>query len=549
MSPTKSTPAAVADHSEVPGYLRQTLKSTKFMIFFAFYIGFGTLMVNFDLGYGTSVLQMQGFLSSFGSCSMVPNPVTGTLVNKCTMTALAQSMVSISTLFEALGCATSVFPAYFLGRRGTIQLGCAVTIIGASGQLGTDGNYVAYNVCKCVSCLGIGFVLASCPLYAVEVCAPQKRGALASLINIGLGWGIFLAAAICLGSSQIASAWSWKIPVILQIPFALMYGLGILIFPESPRWLMIKGREEVARQAFGKFYAKEPYSGEITEQIREVQIYIEFEKSLSSTTSWTEIFHHTYIRRTLLTILIAVSTGLSGVTFVVHYAVVFLSGVGISNPFLISFCVSACGVAGSLVGPFFVEYFGRRFSQIFGFSGISACMLIFAAVASGLGISTLSAQNVLVAFLCIFFFIFSMCCSSCSWTLMAEIHSVRLRTYGTAFGTMIASILQFATTFWTPYMINPTAGNLGPNVGYFYFGLNTLSAILLFFLLPETGRLPLEQIDDYFQSKRPAWKTSLGRNKKIAAGEIFDVAPEEHSAARQAADIKLGSEVCQTATE
>jgi hypothetical protein len=104
------------------------------------------------------------------------------------------------------------------------------------------------------------------------------------------------------------------------------------------------------------------------------------------------------------------------------------------------------------------------------------------------------------------------------WVVSSEMHSVRLRTYGQVFAACVSSITSFAASFWTPYMINPEYGNMGTNVGYFYFGLTVLSIITLFFLLPETGRLSLEAIDDIFTSGRLAWKTSLKQNKRIAKG-------------------------------
>lgn len=73
-------------------------------------------------------------------------------------------------------------------------------------------------------------------------------------------------------------------------------------------------------------------------------------------------------------------------------------------------------------------------------------------------------------------------------------------------------------------MINPDAGNMGTNVGYFYFGLTVVLLCLVALFVPETARLKLEQIDDHFASGVPAWKTSMGSNKRIAAENILDVA-------------------------
>jgi hypothetical protein len=106
------------------------------------------------------------------------------------------------------------------------------------------------------------------------------------------------------------------------------------------------------------------------------------------------------------------------------------------------------------------------------------------------------------------------------WLSSAEMHSIRLRTYGQANTTFIYNIFAFGASFWTPYMLNPAYGNMGANVGYFYFGVTVVFVILVFFFVPETSRLTLEQIDDYFMSGRRAWSTSTKKNIALARIDI-----------------------------
>ncbi|KAK3045494.1 hypothetical protein LTR09_012924 [Extremus antarcticus] len=534
-TPEKAT-ATHGEHTEELPALQasQNIRTTRYMVFFSFFIAMSGWMVNYDLGYGGTVLQMAPFRAAYGRCSMVPSPATGQLEEECVLSATAQSIVALSALFMAAGGAISGIIGNYLGRRGTIQVGCAIIIIGAAGQCGTAGNYVAYNVCKSISCVGLGNLNAGAPLYGVEVTTPQKRGALVSIYSIGLACGTLTAACICFGTSHIQNDWAWRTPVLLQIPLALVYGIGIQGFPESPLWLLTKGRTEEARRSFARFYDKDPQSEAITAQLREVELYIEVEKSRSSTTSWTELFHRSYVRRSLISLLVAVTAPFSGIPLVGSYAAVFLSANGVSQPFLIQVCLGVCGVVGAACGPGVVEYGGRRFAALFGFACMSVCMLIFSAVASATGESTLVARNVLVAFLCIWFFFYASCISSSHWLVAAEVHSIRLRTYGQAMAVMAANTATFASTFWTPYMINPGAGDMGTNVGYFYFGLDVAILVLLFFCLPETARLSLEMIDDYFASGRPARKTSITRNKKVARGELYDMPRDAHRSANLA---------------
>ena len=517
-----------APHHDV---LVSPLQTNLYIVFFSMWTGFAAWFVNFDQGYSGTVLQMKPFNTAFGVCSMVPSPVTGALVELCMLTATEQSLTNISSLFSAIGGGFSGFIGYYLGRRGAIQTGCVLVLIGSAGMLGTTGNFVAYLARKSINAFGIGQIIASAPMYGVECTPPQKRGMLVGLYGIGLTLGTVVVAAVCLGSSSLSTNWAWQTPIICQIPVALIYGLGIMMFPESPRWLLTKGREDQARRSFGRFYHLDQYSEKITVQVREVQEAIEFEKSISSTTSWTEIFHRTYIRRTLLSVFTLCGTTLCGIGFVAVYAAIFLADIGISNPFLINLIFALCIMGGSFWGPFSNEYLGRRMALLIGYGAMTVCMLIVAIVSSSLGATDPSAHNVLIAFLCIWGFLFGGFIAPSAWLIQAEVLSVRLRTYGLAFTSFIFFIIGFAAVFWTPYMLNVHYGNMGTNIGYFYGGLDAILCIGTYLWVPETARLTLEQIDDYFASGRSARKTSLSRNKRIAKGEIFDVSAEAHVAA------------------
>ena len=65
-------------------------------------------------------------------------------------------------------------------------------------------------------------------------------------------------------------------------------------------------------------------------------------------------------------------------------------------------------------------------------------------------------------------------------------------------------------------MLSKDYGNMGTNVGYFYFGVTVAMAVLIFVFVPETSQLTLEQIDDFFLSSGKTWKTSTRKNKAIS---------------------------------
>jgi sugar porter (SP) family MFS transporter len=493
------------------------IKTTSYMTIFALVMAFSGWMMGFDTGYSGTVLQMEPFNQAFGQC------VETKAGRICRLGATQQSVSSISQIFTGLGSALAGITASYLGRKCGLYAGCLLVIIGAAGQLGVSSNYTAYMVCKCIAGAGVGHFQVVGLTYGAECLSPRKRGMLLAFFSVGLALGTLVCSAVCLGSSNIPNNWAWKTPIACQIPISLLYILVVMMYPESPRWLVIKGKDESARRSFGKFYNADPFSDTVNMQMEDTKAGLEFERLISASTSWTEIFGRSYIRRTVISAALLIGASFCGTYFVGPYAALFLAGVGIKSPFLINVYLGICGVCGSFVGPFAVEYIGRRVSILTGYSAMACSMLIFSAVSTGLGSTSKDAQRVLVAFLCIWDFAYFAFLVPGGWLASSEVHSVSLRAPGQAIVAVLAQMTTFAASFWTPYMLNEKYGNMGTNVGYFYFGIEVVVGVLMFLLVPETARLSLEQVDDIFASKTPAWKTSLKKNKEIAKrqGEVM----------------------------
>lgn len=298
----------------------------------------------------------------------------------------------------------------------------------------------------------------------------HNRGALMAVYNVGLGWGNVIVAAVCLGSSKYTNNLSWQIPIICQIPLSLLLGVGVMIFPESPRWLLVRGHEEKARKSFARFYSLDPADPIVLRQMQDVQYHIDLGNTLRTRANWTEIFHPAQLRRTLTSALCLISVAICGGKFVVPYAAVFLASVGVSNIFLVNLILGACIAGAGLFSPFMIDNFGRRICMLTGFGLQAIFMLIVSAVGSALGSGTTTAKLVLVVFFCLWGACFGSLVGVSVWTTAPELHSVRLRTYGQAFSTACYEIFGFAASFYAPYMVNASYGNMGLNVGYFYFG-------------------------------------------------------------------------------
>ncbi|KAJ5775501.1 uncharacterized protein N7511_000512 [Penicillium nucicola] len=494
--------------------------TTGSMLRVSLWAAFAAWIANFDNAYSGIVLIMPSYKRAFGTCEQILDTTTYTKVESCSLTPLQQSLISLSYLFIAVGGGISALTSHRYGRRGAIQIGCMLAIIGAAGMLGTRGGFLQYMVCKCISAVGVGQIMASSVTYSSECIVASKRGISLGLYNVGLAMGNIASSAVCAGSSQLEphNDWQWKTPILCQIPLGLILGTGILMFPESPRWFMGHDREEEARQSFGVLLRQNPYSPGITAQIDNIKANIAQERENAKTVSCLDIYNKKHLRRTLTSAFIMVGLTISGIQFVQPYAALFLKGVGIRNPYLINVIIGLCILGGSFLGPFIVEYGGRRVASISGYIVMATCMLVLSSVNTALGMSDI-AQIVVVVLLCLWAFVFGGTIAASANLSAVEMHSVSLRTYGQASTTIIYGIFTFGATFWTPYMLSPYYGDMGPNVGYFYAGVTISIAVITFLLVPETACLTLEQIDDQFNSGIKAWRTSVLKNKSLASSK------------------------------
>lgn len=166
-----------------------------------------------------------------------------------------------------------------IGRRGINFVGNLLVIVAAFMQAFSK-NVPTFMAARFI--LGLGSALMSSPQYMAEVAPVHLRGRLVGIFGACFQVGSLVTSAAMIGFVNINSNWSWRIPLLLEALFpVLVCSLIYLITPESPRYLVLRGRREEAKQVVAKYQTT---SGDINQPIVEA-VVTQIEESLIHETS------------------------------------------------------------------------------------------------------------------------------------------------------------------------------------------------------------------------------------------------------------------------
>lgn len=277
------------------------------------------------------------------------------------------SIMGLLTASMAMGSMLAIpivpYCADILGRRMGVVIGCAIMLVGIA--LLSMGFHIAmFIIGRLLLGFGIAIAHGSAPLLIAELVHPQHRAVYSTIYNTLWYLGSLIGAWVSFGTNNIAGNWAWRVPCLLQAIPSLFQIFFIWFVPESPRWLIAKGKHAKAKAILTKYHASGNENDELVAvEYHEIQQTISLEQEYEKT-AWSELWSTPGNRHRLL---ILVSFGLfsqwSGNALVSYYLSGVLETVGITddktkleiNGYLsIVQLVSAVGIC------FFVDKIGRR---------------------------------------------------------------------------------------------------------------------------------------------------------------------------------------------
>ena len=300
-----------------------------------------------------------------------------------------------------------------------------VFIIGVIIQMASEYSWVQLAIGRLVAGAGVGALSIMVPMYVSETGPRQVRGALVSTYQLFITLGIFVADAINFGTEARPNSGSWRIPMGVGFIWPLILGLGILIFPESPRYDYRHGRVEEARAAMAKMYGVPGTHREVRRELAEIKEKHDYEVARGKR-PWIELITGPRMAyRTMLGIVLQALQQLTGANFFFYYGTTIFQATGLSNSFVTAMILGGVNFGMTFFGLYVVEKYGRRKSLIVGGIGMTVTFLVFASV-GGFALDTASpmstpkAGTAMIVFACLFIAFYAVTWGPIIWCIVGE---------------------------------------------------------------------------------------------------------------------------------
>ena len=390
-----------------------------------------------------------------------------------------------------------------LGRKLTMVISAVLFSTSALG-CALSADFAQLVVYRIIGGVGIGVVSIVSPLYISELAVAQYRGRLVSLYQLAVTVG-FLGAylvnyqllAWAESGTQLSVDWLnkifitevWRGMLGMETLPAILFFIIIFFIPESPRWLIVRGKELKAVSILEKIY------NSITEAKSQLN---ETKSVLTSETKseWSLLMKPGIFKAVIIGVCIAILGQFMGVNAVLYYGPSIFENAGLSggDSLFYQVLVGLVNTLTTVLALVIIDKVGRKKLVYYGVSGMVVSLILiglYFLFGDSLGVSSL--------FLLIFFLFYVFCCavSICAvvFVLLSEMYPTKVRGLAMSIAGFALWIGTYLIGQLTPWMLQ----NLTPAGTFFLFALMCVPYMLIVWkLVPETTGKSLEEIERYW---------------------------------------------------
>ena len=439
----------------------------------------------------------------FGYDTAVISGTTEIVKNQFQLTDLKEGWyVGCALIGSICGVLVAGSLSDYLGRKITMLISAALFSISAIGcaVCGSFDGLVAYRI---IGGVGIGIVSIVSPIYISEVSPAKIRGTLVSLYQLAVTVGFLLAylanwmidsninTALTLGDPAL-SLWermmnteAWRGMLGSETLPALLFFFIIFFIPESPKWLIVKGKMDKAAVVLGKIYAQPQ---EIEEEIMVTKDSLGGDKG-----SWADLLKPGILLAVIAGSAIAILGQFMGVNAVLYYGPKIFSEAGFDNPMFSTVLVGVVNCVTTILAVFIIDKVGRKQLIYWGVSGMILC-LIAIGVYFGWG-PALGLGNV---FMLTFFLAYVFCCaisiSAIVFVLLSEMYPNSVRGRAMSIAGFALWIGTYLIGQLTPVLLGWSQAGT-----FFIFAVMCIPYMLIMWkVIPETTGKSLEEIERFW---------------------------------------------------
>ncbi len=400
------------------------------------------------------------------------------------LSARMQGVATASVLVGAtIGAAGAGAISDAFGRRRVILAVALLFVLGALGSAASDGLPLLLAA-RTVVGIAIGIASMLTPLYLAEIAPKERRGGIVSLNQFCITFGILVSYLVDYAFSGVTGNWRWMLGMG-AVPGLVLF-LGMLVLPESPRWLAGHNRLDDARSALRRMRD----SDDIEPELHELRTDLRRDGKL---VPWSALWAHGARKPLIVGVALAVFQQVTGINTVIYYAPIIFQHAGLSSASVSILATAGVGLVNvimTVVAMRLLDTAGRRVLLLWGLAGMIAMLLLLAG-GFAVGVGGWVAW-VTVAGVAAYVGFFAIGLGPVFWLLISEIFPLAVRGRGMSVATVANWGSNFAVTLVFPGVVEA----LGSAAAFLAFAVFSVAALVFTWrVVPETNGRSLEEIE------------------------------------------------------
>jgi len=492
----------------------------------------GGFLFGYDQGVVSGVITMESFGAAFPKVFSNEN-YKGWFVSTLLLAAWFGSLINGPV-------------ADRIGRKVSMMVAVVIFLVGSSLQAAANTDAVLFAG-RAVAGIAVGMLTMVVPMYMSEISIPEVRGTLVVTQQLSITLGILVSywleygthfiggvrcapemaytggtsnsptfdpyndvpAGGCTGQSNA----SWRIPLAIQNLPAVLLGIGMIFFPETPRWLLMSGQDERALRSLSRLRKLPADDPRISQELLAYRAEVLFEQSyaeqrfpgkkgitLAACQYYELVSSWSKFKRLAIGCSIMFFQQFMGCNAIIYYAPTIFSQLGLSGNTTSLLATGVYGIVNTIStipALLLIDKVGRRKLLMSGAIGTMISLIIVGGIVGGYGSSLMShkaAGWAGVAFVYIYDVNFSYSFAPIGWVLPSEIFNLGNRSKSISITTSATWMCNFIIGLVTPGML----ANIGFGTYIFFAAFCLIAFFFVWFCVPETKGRSLEDMDAVF---------------------------------------------------